>query len=707
MTARQPLFAPFLPLAVALFGVVAALTCVYCINPRFFFIDDRQAQYFPYGLIIKDMLLHGAFPIVTTRSFFGGALWLDPQNAIFNPFSLLMTLLIDPHHLELSGLLYAIAANLLLAGGGYALGRAYRLDAPLAALLGFATATNLYTLYFHAADWHPGAVSFGWALFAWAAMKRLLETKEKIAAQILISAVLIFMTVSSGWPHQDVALAVIMGVLFVESFRSAPAGRLRLIWTGALGAVFCLPLILPVLAALPWTARESGIINNGLFAPTFGDVLNFSNPAWRPTVTLFRPDQSIPFPFFFMTWYALPLAAFINLRAVKQWPLAPFCMTGLFLLLACCTGQIGPLRFPMRWLPDIHLCLLLSLFAILAQSDAVVSARRIFAALMMLALTTELSFLDNHAEAMNALRLVLLTAVLILLLPEALSRKQWLALYLGLTSLALMLLMVSAFPVIFDDLGKDNDTPAALTAARDRPIEYTLYSGSTHVLKGQDGKEEYLPAATATYYGVNTINGYSSLAHKDWGQIFHCGGYETARCAFPVPPLLRRAPETGTSYLDLLKVDEIVAEKGPFAEAAGKSLPQGWRRHLDAHIIRFTRAASNLPGTMSWHSPSISVSGDGADETASIRNESDKPALVVFAREYYPGFSAFLDKEELKARPVNGLFLGVDVPARAAGQLRLSFQPPFLVQSWLAALAGFLFWAAFALFHRDKEKAAL
>jgi len=103
MTETAPARKRIMPLLFCLLGVASGLLVLFAMNHRFFFCDDREVQYFPYGLAIREALLKGEFPFLTTRTFYGGALWLDWQYGIYNPLSLLMNFLIMRQHLELSG----------------------------------------------------------------------------------------------------------------------------------------------------------------------------------------------------------------------------------------------------------------------------------------------------------------------------------------------------------------------------------------------------------------------------------------------------------------------------------------------------------------------------------------------------------------------------------------------------------------------------
>ncbi len=700
----QPLKAAarfFSPLAIAVLGVVAALVTIYEINHRFFFVDDRQTQYFPYGLIIKDMLLRGQFPFVTTRTFFGGALWLDPQNGIYNPLAMIMTMLIDPAHLEVSGLLYAIVLNILLTTGAYTLGRAYGIRPSFAALLGLMAGINLYTLYINSADWHPAASSMGWLMFAWAALKRLQDAEKNICWHILGSAILIYLLVSSGWPHNVVALAVVMTIMFLNELRNSRRHALRLVWAGALGAALCLPVVVPIIMALPFTSRPVGLATQGLFTPKPTDLLNFSNPAWFPDILWFAPGQHMSCPLFFTAWYALPLLALVDMRNLK-WPKEILFVMGGLIMLTTEAAQLGPLRFPMRWLPDVQICLLLSLFCATEKSAIRATWPRMLLAFGALCLTTLAAIVNNPPVAMDNMSLVFLAAIFIAMLPPMAKRFDWLPMFLGITSIVMVLVMVARIPP-FLDLGKNNKTPAVAMASESR-VAYTLYSG--HYLASLNPKDEteYLPGASAAYYGVNSFIGYSSLAYKGWGTIFGCATVETPFCVVYVSTLLQRAPETGVPYLDLLKIDTVVAQKGISALDASVAL-RHWSWRDTPNTVRLERPQPRqLPGTVSWYSQGVSTKGSAQlkpdGEELAISNARDTPGLIAFARLYFPGFRAFLDGRELNVRPVDELVVGVDIPPHAKGRLILTFLPPMFVPCLTLAMSALLCWMIAVFFEK-------
>jgi hypothetical protein len=213
-------------------------------------------------------------------------------------------------------------------------------------------------------------------------------------------------------------------------------------------------------------------------------------------------------------------------------------------------------------------------------------------------------------------------------------------------------------------------------------------------------------AAMGAYFRADTLNGYTSLGQKGLERLMHCSACTFILCAYHPDALTAREPETGASYLDLFKVGRIVATKKDGLAMLMKSHePPGWAESDGRLTVLFDRTKKiGLPGTLSWHSPSLAVSGPSGlaanGETLNLKN-GPKPGLLVFARLYYPGFRAALDGAPLTVRPVQDTLVGVEVPPSVAGKMELSFTPPFLWPCVAIAALALAVWLFVALRERQ------
>lgn len=711
------------PLSLALLGVCLVLGVFYLEDPRFFFLNDRQVQYFPYGMIIRDALLHGQWPFVTIRTFFGGALWLDPQYGLYNPLSLIVDFLINPRSLELSSFEMSLLLNLLLAASTYALGRSYGLARDYAALFALLMGGNIFVLNFYSNMWQPALVSTIWSIFAWAVLKRLSITTGPGAQRVLLAAVMIFLTVSGGWPHQYVALAAIIAVLFADAWSAGNRkGAVRLIYASLLGAIFSLPVLAPMMAASAFWSRNEGFYNNGVLSPDLGDLLNFSNPIWLPHFKDFFLKTASA-PLFFVAWFALPLLAGgpgwrISRDELRKWREVPVLLV-IFTLLVLSAQEMGPLRWPSRWLVDVDIAFLLMLLLFVQRSGMADRPFRPELALGALLVTTLAALFENPASVVEGIVPLLLCALFICALP--LARRFNLALYLGVTSIIIAMTIGIGFAggTAFLDHGKRDQAEAAATAD-DGSNGYALFWGLKKNIADLPDEKLFLEGASGAYYNLNTINGYSSLQHNGLEGIFpgiqqfpDLSSLETLR-------LPRHEPETGAPYLDLLKIRKVTAAESLAPREA--DFPAGWRRSESAaqylfgrrkgaglafgseRIVSFERKEPfRLPGTISWHSPAMTLEPrtvGGADgENFDIIN-GGRPGLLVFARLYYPGYKATLDGKSLTVRSLDHMLVAVEVPPQAHGHLTLNFMPPFLKECLALVALALLVWSIAAVAER-------
>lgn len=686
---QKPLF-----LLLSLLCIFAVLFWIFAINHRFYFADDREAQYFPYGLIIRDSLLKGEFPFLTTRTFYGGALWIDWQYGLLNPVALLMNFLITPQHLELSGFLFALVSCVLLAGGTYSLARAYEFPPAWSALFALLMAVNVDILYYDARDWHPGITSLAWFAFTWAALRRLLAAERDVMWHVVIAALLMYMMVSAGWPHTDIAFALLGCALLAAELIKKDGRAARLVQAGVLGFLLCLPVIVPVLAAFPWTGRDV-IPKTAFLTPSLLDLLNFSTPIWEPLMISGDPNEHSAVPLFFVAWFAAPCLFLIDWT--KKNPrdvLLPALLAGIFFLFGVL--GFGPkimLRYPFRWAPYMDLFGLIALFQFVRQEAAFsFSFRKIALAFASLLLPSVAAFANGREiSTVTVMDAALPIAFLgIFITCQKRRRLQDLPGFWAATSLVLFLLVYFAWPTDVNTLewGKRDVTPA--TSPGDaRAVNYLLTTTTQPTIPPELRNErEYLTAALGAYYNVNTFNGYSSMGQKGFTRLMDCQNFSFIICTFQPGRLFRKEPETQAAYLDLFKIDRIVVDKGLVAQSVARKLP-GWKATPQQTTVLFTGKRNELPGTLSWHSPQLRVSDPATpgDNTESFQvKNGNAPALLVFARLFYPGFHATLDNAPVTVRPVNDMLVGVEVPAQGTGTLRLCFLPPYLVPCVLIAL---------------------
>jgi hypothetical protein len=209
------------------------------------------------------------------------------------------------------------------------------------------------------------------------------------------------------------------------------------------------------------------------------------------------------------------------------------------------------------------------------------------------------------------------------------------------------------------------------------------------------------------------INGYTPIGHRA-GSDFLCMNMFGETCPEGIPRLFARDPATGARYLDLLRVNRLIAMKGPHLDQLRAVLDRTWRlEFLGRRTERYVRELPNagLPGTVAWFSPGASAQGVGqahaTREQVRIAASADRPTRVVFARLWWPGYQAEFNGQTLPVRTHSGFLAAVDIPAAAGtGVLTLRYRPPYLGVGLASAAAGLALIAAVLAFWVPRPRPA-
>ena len=190
--------------------------------------------------------------------------------------------------------------------------------------------------------------------------------------------------------------------------------------------------------------------------------------------------------------------------------------------------------------------------------------------------------------------------------------------------------------------------------------------------------------------GDRQVNGYSSLGNRhlrSFLPIDDQGNFAPGSAA----RFTGTDPATGRPWLELLRVDRIVALHGPWDdELRGLLDPAVWQRQDQRYTAVYRHAPYAEPGLVSWRGPGVDATGGGcptAPDRECVRVDSPAGGTVQFARLWLPGYTASLDGAPVAVRRVSAAFVAVDLPPHAGGVLELRYSSPGLVPLSLLALA--------------------
>jgi hypothetical protein len=716
--ASTNLLFPFLAVVIGIFiGIFPLFSTL-----RAYFRDDMQAQYLPLMVAMGRSIIHGHWPVLTLQMQNGGALLGEHQYGLLNPFSLgsyAVLALID--NLAVGAAFLAILHLTILCLGTYNLARtcgASREDA-LAAAATFCGSNFLY--YWYASSWLPGLISMAW--FVWAAA--FLWKADGSPKNWLLGVGFVYLTVTSGWPHTDLALAVLC------CFRAWACARwgdnraaVAVMATFATGCLLAAPALAPLLGMGRISTREIGLANNNNSGVNLYDVLAASSPFHFGQFVFWGKPDVILAPIFFAGWYVLPLLPFVNWNQLRRPSTTVIMLAGLALLFLVATQGpelLASLRFPLRFIPVFHLCVLL-LFALIS-TEAGFTARPYACRAMSLAIVAFGYMASIQAQpalwflpAMGAL--VVGALVWFAARPQSLPSARLRSLTLVTGSLLLFAVTRISFPVNlnFPDWGVD-DQIGKMAPLEEVPRSYAFYLGPIEIF--DSAPPGYPPlGAIPLLTGQATMAGYSPIGYVGMAKSL-CVETHGAACPSGGKRLLAATAE-GPPLVDLLRIDRIVTYKGhsirskflPLVRPADwfsiqdngldaatqRQLEANWQMVSEDRMIRTyarRRPVDWAPGSLAWESPgmqAVSLPGTRATkEEVMVSRRNGSGDKIIFSRIAWPGYYAEFAGRPVRVTTRDDFLLAVDLPdGHEAGMLTLRYRPPLFLPSLLVCLFGFL-----------------
>lgn len=685
-------------------GVSGLLLLLYLRNHRYFFTDDRITEIVPKAMDIGRLVRRGEFPWLSTDVVNGGGYAVEYLLGVFNPLN--VALYVVTSYLEdvaLGSFVYVLVHALLLTVSAAWLARTIGLSTAWSTAFAVSVGFQPYTVLWSATAWSQGLVSFAWMVLAVAAAFAFqLRPRRRYGWLLLLG---VFGTLTSGWPHAILVLGVLVATLLVSRLvgRAPLRGTVWLAAWAAGGAACALVALYPLITSFAVASRKSATGNEGNFnvAPLEG-LLHFADPAYYGFFVSFEGYELQELPHFYVAWFALPV---LLLAVRRPLPAAfrPLLVTSIVLLGATALLALGPerlsvFRFPTRALQYSGLFLLVVVALLVAHGRFSFSRRRL-QGLLLVAAALGLNALQK--DPLDAGRVLALTAAVLVLcaLVWATGRagaahgqpRGRHALQGGLVAVATIALLATLAVMHPEGRGRDHGFPHDLAPLD--PVsraDYTLFYGS-YLPDGTDPAvyREYRYSTTGLLTGDRTVNGYSSLGNR-YLRTFLPFDDQGTLAVGDARLFTGTDPATGEPWLDLLRVDQVIALLGPFdRDLRGRLDPAEWTRVEGRFTAAYQRKASTLPGLVSDVPDGVDVAAGSCELTAlreCTRVEAAEGGAIRFARLWLPGYSATLDGEPLEVRRASEAFVSVRLPEGASGELVLHYASPRVKR--LTALAA-------------------
>jgi hypothetical protein len=673
-------------------------------NPRFFFIDDLQQVILPTIYELGRQLRSGVWPMVQQRTWHSSFVPGDPQYGLFNPVSMVSYVLVSwAADVQRGAFLLALGYACLVALGGYVACRAAGVRPTLAALGGASLATAPYVLYWNAASWHFGLVSYSW--FVWAVAVLLAARRTPHRGWLL--ALPTYLVFTSGWPTALVALglcyATVIGCdvlllrrpvrAYVPTVLGATAGVLA-------GAI---PWVIAV-DYLAIARRESVWENTGFLTLHLEGLAGLFSPVARPFMVTYDGARIANHPITFVSVLVVTGLVLWRLHPSARLGDASVTVAAVVLLLATLgPSQAGPMRYPFRFLPFGLALVLVATLAILSRAMArelPPSPPRRFARLGgFAALVLWLCFTQRPSAKHVLYNAALLAFGGVMLVALVERRRGGLAIGLAYAAAIAAFVTIVLTKPAMTDLA-DWGAPARLEQIED---DVRWFDGQRTVLlmAGLDPASgrtiRQIPSGSYSLFSARAgpiLGGYSPTPLRQMSDALFCADqFGWSRCRDVVGRLFAAEPETGALHVDLLAATQVLAQRGPIADELAASVPPGWHReagtpHLDRWVRDLPRA---LPANVGWASPRVSIRGH---DDGTVHVEAPAGGDVVFARPWLPGMHVALEGRDLPLSRLWDLYARVRLAAGAVGRLEIRYEVPrrtilgMLVVAALASLVG-------------------
>ena len=735
---------------------VAQLAVLHRLAPRFFWLDDSQAQFAPMVWWMGRNAQHGVPPLGDPDWGVAGAVTTDMQYGSFDPLHWAVAAVLGRNeNLVRMTWEYGATCVLILGLGVLTLLRQHRVPGALAVAGAVGVASSGFFLWY-GSFWWPLMWGTAWLPWLWVGLA------GRRPVGVLLAGLGTWAVLASGNPYSIPFAAVIVAGQLWERRRAAGSwratGRSRLFRCQVLscvgGAVIASPTLVNAVQATGYTTRQSAeavLGNTGLAVPNLLDTL-LGGPTLLGETNSFNGAISLS-PSLATFLLAVPVLVLVRWRSAWWSPGLP---TAVLLVAAAVLATqlptvVGPFRFPFRHLVVVQVAVpVLALIGMAAAPASTPLRRRLAAALLGLQFLIA-AFRAPLLWPWHVAALVVTGAALVCLLISLGER----AVRVRVTAGALVAVLSAGVLFLgeqmmvevqdrqnatrgftgaagqpYRDIGVPGQSGAdalgstiadlrARSILTDQSATVYAWGGFPAVFGADRGWSQGLfPGNANVLAGAAVGFGYLASPHEYLNPVLCLSYVGSLGCADP-GRALADVPGTTRPWLDVLASDSVLLRVTAPAQVRAW-FDENWDAGPgDANWLRYTRPAGDrLPGRMAqldgvdvdeqdW-TTGLARLGE-PQETYRVSTSADSPGTVLLRLPYWPGYRATVDDEPVQVSARAGALVQVVVPAGVSdGRLDVFFDPvgarllvPSLLGGAIVLLAAWL--AAVRLTGRERR----
>ncbi len=691
-------------------GLLVVFFCLILLwhDPLLFWNDDYELSVMPVFADVARSWSEGHWPLLSPYSWVCGNLAGEFQYGTFSLFVNAAIILIWKFPLTFPQ--QAAALSLIhffaLAIGAFLLARDRRFSIPLSVFVALVASLNGWIICWGATDWFGALGAFTWLPWAWWGAERALDG-QRTKWRFLWPAPFVYLLVTGGFPYTVLMLLLLIAWLSIKSLGQTRGIRsiLPMLFGVALGFGLSAPAWLAILDLVQGSARELQPASahwQWLVPPAAlpGLVLPSWTVSWTDFSSRLTPRSAAELACGLVAPAAL-IAGFVGrgrtlIRQIK-WELI---LLVLVLALAM-LPTAGLFRWSFRWLPFVHLVLVICAAAALrVRPRSPIPATTALALVVLTAIA--MSIFRTGGPYAFPLMWIFLGLAAVWSFSELFLRdsefQKWAP--AAITFLALLATYLYIPPnggVPKYNLSQELLKPSPLDPRR---LYLSIYPWAELTYrvenKSQPIGQIVRPGSTSMWARLHFINGYSPIRPAGVAREFATTIHGEINPAMGDYLLNYQAGEGGE--LTLLGVDGIVVAREI------NTVPQPgseWQLVVSTDEGRvFHRRGAPLARVRSVTSIDSRPNEQFVSATISRINDSrnrveldvdvpsgDRPALLTFSRPYFRGYEARLENQRLAATSYRGLLPIVEVPAGSHGRLTLTYRPYWLKWGSAAAVA--------------------